>query len=110
MVIFAATTILSANILCDCYRSPDPEFGPTRNRSYMEAVKLYLGMRLLSYSLKLEVIFEPINLDQFILYFTYNSFFLKNLSLNIEYVRSSFEILKAEVCELVNCSSIGLMI
>ncbi|KAL6999055.1 putative amino acid permease 7 [Sarracenia purpurea var. burkii] len=43
MVIFAATTILSANILCDCYRSPDPEFGPTRNRSYMEAVKLYLG-------------------------------------------------------------------
>ncbi|KAG6756849.1 hypothetical protein POTOM_040292 [Populus tomentosa] len=29
--------------LCDCYRSPDPEFGPRRNRSYLEAVRETLG-------------------------------------------------------------------
>lgn len=40
---FAAITILSSNILCDCYKSPDPEFGPIRNRSFMEAVNFYLG-------------------------------------------------------------------
>ncbi|XP_057508100.1 probable amino acid permease 7 [Actinidia eriantha] len=45
MVVFAAITVLSANLLCDCYRSPDPECGPNRNRSYMEAVQLYLGDR-----------------------------------------------------------------
>ncbi|GMP64887.1 hypothetical protein CsSME_00025938 [Camellia sinensis var. sinensis] len=43
MVVFAAITILSANLLCDCYRCPDPEHGLTINRSYTEAVKLYLG-------------------------------------------------------------------
>ncbi|KAA8523505.1 hypothetical protein F0562_009928 [Nyssa sinensis] len=43
MVVFAAITVLSTNLLCDCYRSPDPECGPTRNRSFLEAVKLYLG-------------------------------------------------------------------
>ncbi|KAG5546773.1 hypothetical protein RHGRI_018819 [Rhododendron griersonianum] len=43
IVVFAATTIFSANLLCDCYRSPDPECGPGRNRSYVEAVQLYLG-------------------------------------------------------------------
>ncbi|XP_052207861.1 probable amino acid permease 7 isoform X2 [Diospyros lotus] len=43
MLVFAGITILSSNLLCDCYRSPDPEFGPTRSRSYMEAVKFYLG-------------------------------------------------------------------
>uniref|UniRef100_A0A5B7AZ72 Putative amino acid permease 7 isoform X1 n=1 Tax=Davidia involucrata TaxID=16924 RepID=A0A5B7AZ72_DAVIN len=43
MVVFAAITVLSTNLLCNCYKSPDPECGPTRNRSYLEAVKLYLG-------------------------------------------------------------------
>ncbi|KAH7859936.1 hypothetical protein Vadar_007267 [Vaccinium darrowii] len=43
IVVFAATTIFSANLLCDCYRSPDPECGPGRNQSYMEAVQFYLG-------------------------------------------------------------------
>ncbi|KAG5550922.1 hypothetical protein RHGRI_009373 [Rhododendron griersonianum] len=43
MVVFAAITIVSANLLCDCYRSPDPGCGPTRNRSYVDAVQLYLG-------------------------------------------------------------------
>ncbi|GFS45263.1 amino acid permease 7 [Actinidia rufa] len=43
MVVFAATTVFSASLLSDCYKSPNPEFGPTRNRSYMEAVQFYLG-------------------------------------------------------------------
>ncbi|XP_010252954.1 PREDICTED: probable amino acid permease 7 isoform X1 [Nelumbo nucifera] len=43
MIIFAGITVVSSNLLCDCYRSPDPEFGLTRNRSYMEAVRLNLG-------------------------------------------------------------------
>ncbi|KAM7492811.1 hypothetical protein LguiA_035732 [Lonicera macranthoides] len=43
MVVFAAITLLSTVLLCECYRSPDPEFGPTRNHSYMEAVNFYLG-------------------------------------------------------------------
>ncbi|CAA0814043.1 Probable amino acid permease 7 [Striga hermonthica] len=43
IVIFAAITQVSTLLVCDCYRSPDPENGPTRNRSFMEAVKFYLG-------------------------------------------------------------------
>ncbi|XP_052207864.1 probable amino acid permease 7 isoform X2 [Diospyros lotus] len=43
MVVFAGITLISSYLLCDCYRSPDPESGPTRSKSYMEAVKLYLG-------------------------------------------------------------------
>ncbi|GFS45213.1 amino acid permease 7 [Actinidia rufa] len=43
MVVFAATTVFSASLLSDCYKSPNPEFGPTRNQSYMEAVQFYLG-------------------------------------------------------------------
>ncbi|KAJ9173843.1 hypothetical protein P3X46_016939 [Hevea brasiliensis] len=45
MIAFAAVTLVSTYLLCDCYRFPDPECGPTRNRSYMEAVGLYLGER-----------------------------------------------------------------
>ncbi|XP_024449556.1 probable amino acid permease 7 isoform X1 [Populus trichocarpa] len=45
MIVFAVITLVSTSLLCDCYRFPDPEHGPTRNRSYMEAVKLYLGER-----------------------------------------------------------------
>ncbi|KAG5547480.1 hypothetical protein RHGRI_013241 [Rhododendron griersonianum] len=45
IVVFAAITIFSANLLCDCYRSPDPDCGPDRNRSYMDAVQFYLGQR-----------------------------------------------------------------
>ncbi|KAL5735574.1 hypothetical protein ACOSQ2_030362 [Xanthoceras sorbifolium] len=43
MIAFAAVTILSSSLLCDCYRFPDPESGPTRNRSYSQAVRFYLG-------------------------------------------------------------------
>lgn len=43
MLFFAAVTLLSTFLLCDSYRSPDPEFGPSRNRSYREAVHIILG-------------------------------------------------------------------
>ncbi|PKI35690.1 probable amino acid permease 7 [Punica granatum] len=42
---FAFITGLSTFLLCDCYKYPDPEFGATRSRSLMEAVRLYLGER-----------------------------------------------------------------
>ncbi|KAK9269492.1 hypothetical protein L1049_001267 [Liquidambar formosana] len=45
MLCFALITIVSAFLLSNCYRYPDPEYGPTRNRSYLEAVHLFLGER-----------------------------------------------------------------
>ncbi|KAI3855020.1 hypothetical protein MKX03_018414 [Papaver bracteatum] len=41
----AGITIVSVFLLSDCYRSPDPEFGVIRNRSYTKAVKFYLGKK-----------------------------------------------------------------
>ncbi|OWM85938.1 hypothetical protein CDL15_Pgr012188 [Punica granatum] len=32
-------------LLADCYRHPDPEHGPIRNKSFMDAAKLYLGKK-----------------------------------------------------------------
>lgn len=46
MVCFALITLFSAFLLCNCYRSPDPVHGPDRNRSYLEAVRMYLGKDL----------------------------------------------------------------
>ncbi|XP_031406547.1 probable amino acid permease 7 [Punica granatum] len=43
IIIFAAMTLFSSFLLAECYRHPDPEHGPIRNRSFMEATKLYLG-------------------------------------------------------------------
>ncbi|KAI9185859.1 hypothetical protein LWI28_011356 [Acer negundo] len=43
MIVFAAVTIFTSNLLCDLYRFPDPESGPTRIRSYPQAVRFYLG-------------------------------------------------------------------
>lgn len=43
IVLFAAITQISIFLVCDCYRSPDPACGPTRNRSFIDAVKFYLG-------------------------------------------------------------------
>ncbi|KAH6821014.1 amino acid permease 7 [Perilla frutescens var. hirtella] len=43
MLFFAAITLISTFLMCDCYRSPDPEHGPIRNRSFAEAVELNLG-------------------------------------------------------------------
>ncbi|KAK8638427.1 hypothetical protein V6N13_136852 [Hibiscus sabdariffa] len=43
MLVFAAITFVSTCLLCDCYMYPDPEFGPNRLTSYMDAVLYYLG-------------------------------------------------------------------
>ncbi|XP_030446890.1 probable amino acid permease 7 isoform X1 [Syzygium oleosum] len=43
MICFAGIAVISTFVLCDCYRYPDPEYGTTRNRSFMEAVKFYFG-------------------------------------------------------------------
>ncbi|CAA3027513.1 probable amino acid permease 7 isoform X1 [Olea europaea subsp. europaea] len=45
MVMFGIITIISSNLLCNCYRYPDPEVGHIRNRSYAEAVRSYLGKK-----------------------------------------------------------------
>ena len=46
IVCFAAITLTSAFLLCDCYRTPDPEHGPGRNRSYSEAVAMSLSKKI----------------------------------------------------------------
>lgn len=43
IVSFGLMSLLSAFLLSECYRSPDPDFGPSRNGSYMDAVKAILG-------------------------------------------------------------------
>ncbi|KAJ4833535.1 putative amino acid permease 7 [Turnera subulata] len=43
ILLFATIILFSAFLLCDCYRSPDPEHGPHRNPSYLEAVHVSLG-------------------------------------------------------------------
>ncbi|XVF70969.1 hypothetical protein PTKIN_Ptkin11bG0204800 [Pterospermum kingtungense] len=43
MFAFAGITLVSTNLLGDCYMYPDPERGPDRNRSLMDAVHFYLG-------------------------------------------------------------------
>ncbi|PHU12880.1 putative amino acid permease 7 [Capsicum chinense] len=37
----AAVTLFATTILCDCYKSPDSEFGPTTNCSLLEAARFY---------------------------------------------------------------------
>ena len=44
MLVFAAVTALQSTLFADCYRSPDPEHGPHRNRTYAKAVDRNLGM------------------------------------------------------------------
>ncbi|KAH1032408.1 hypothetical protein J1N35_044582 [Gossypium stocksii] len=43
MVLFASVTLISTYLLCNCYKTPDPEVGPVRNRSYIDAVNMNLG-------------------------------------------------------------------
>ncbi|KAL7217680.1 hypothetical protein ACSBR2_011007 [Camellia fascicularis] len=43
MLFFAFITLISAFLLSNCYRSPHPELGPTRNHSYLEAVHFNLA-------------------------------------------------------------------
>ncbi|KAJ4823377.1 putative amino acid permease 7 [Turnera subulata] len=45
MLAFATVTLLSSFLISDCFRFPDPEYGPNRNQSYLDAVHLYLGQR-----------------------------------------------------------------
>ncbi|CAA0832492.1 Probable amino acid permease 7 [Striga hermonthica] len=45
MLLFAAVTLASTFLLCSCYRSPDPDYGPVRNGSYLAAVKRNLGKK-----------------------------------------------------------------
>lgn len=43
MLCFACVTFISASLLCSCYKSPDPDLGPNRNGSYLDAVQMILG-------------------------------------------------------------------
>ncbi|XP_031403307.1 probable amino acid permease 7 isoform X3 [Punica granatum] len=45
ILLFATITLISSALLADCYRHPDPEHGPIRNKSFMDAAKLYLGKK-----------------------------------------------------------------
>ncbi|GFP90438.1 probable protein phosphatase 2c 25 [Phtheirospermum japonicum] len=50
IVIFAAITQVSTLLVCYCYKSSDPVHGPTRNTSFIEAVKFYLGRFVFHFS------------------------------------------------------------
>lgn len=43
IILFASVTLLSAFLLSDTYRSPDPELGPRRSSSYLDAVNIHKG-------------------------------------------------------------------
>uniref|UniRef100_A0A0A9CYL7 Amino acid transporter transmembrane domain-containing protein n=1 Tax=Arundo donax TaxID=35708 RepID=A0A0A9CYL7_ARUDO len=43
LVFFAGVTAVQSSLIADCYMSHDPERGVVRNRSYVDAVRLYLG-------------------------------------------------------------------
>ncbi|CAL0301741.1 unnamed protein product [Lupinus luteus] len=43
MILFASITLFTSFLLSDTYRSPDPENGPTRSSSYLDAVNLHKG-------------------------------------------------------------------
>ncbi|KAL1531054.1 putative amino acid permease 7 [Salvia divinorum] len=45
MLLFAAVTLFSSFLICNCYRFPDPDYGPTKNTSYIAAVQCYLGKK-----------------------------------------------------------------
>lgn len=43
MLCFALVTLVSTFLLTNSHRTPDPEYGPGRNRSYLQAVHMFLG-------------------------------------------------------------------
>jgi len=43
IIFFACITLLSAFLLSNTYRGPDPEHGPHRSSSYLDAVNLHKG-------------------------------------------------------------------
>ncbi|KAL7216510.1 hypothetical protein ACSBR1_028452 [Camellia fascicularis] len=42
IMVFGVIAVVVSYLLCDCYRSPDPQFGPARNPTYTAVVKSYL--------------------------------------------------------------------
>ncbi|KAL2483752.1 putative amino acid permease 7 [Forsythia ovata] len=45
MMAFASVTLTSAMFLIECYKSPDPDYGPAINGSYLDAVRTILGKK-----------------------------------------------------------------
>ncbi|KAL3503680.1 hypothetical protein ACH5RR_038129 [Cinchona calisaya] len=45
MLCFASVTFISASLICNCYKTPDPDFGPNKNASYLDSVHTILGKR-----------------------------------------------------------------
>ncbi|KAI8014913.1 putative amino acid permease 7 [Camellia lanceoleosa] len=45
LLFFASIALVSAFLVTNCYKSPDSDNGPTRNRSFLEAVQMILGKR-----------------------------------------------------------------
>jgi amino acid permease len=46
MVLFAGVTLVQSSLLADCYIFHGPDNGVVRNRSYVDAVRFYLGDHL----------------------------------------------------------------
>lgn len=44
MLFFAGVALASTFLLSNCYRSPDPDYGPIRIKSYIVAVQHNLGI------------------------------------------------------------------
>jgi amino acid permease len=43
ILLIASSTLFSAFLLCNTYRSPNPEYGPHRSASYLDVVNFNLG-------------------------------------------------------------------
>lgn len=43
ILLIASSTLYSAFLLCNTYRSPNPEYGPHRSASYLDVVNFNLG-------------------------------------------------------------------
>ncbi|GAA0166143.1 hypothetical protein LIER_21369 [Lithospermum erythrorhizon] len=44
-LVFASVSYVSARLLSNCYKSPDPDSGPSTNGSYIEAARVILGKK-----------------------------------------------------------------
>ncbi|GFP91951.1 probable amino acid permease 7 [Phtheirospermum japonicum] len=82
IVIFAAITQVSTLLVCYCYKSLDPVHGPTRNTSFIEAVKFYLGRFVFLFSSVFSILIYC-SLSMFVfLYFVTSIFRLKLMHIN----------------------------
>jgi hypothetical protein len=64
MLVFAAVTALQSTLFADCYRSPDPEHGPHRNRTYAKAVDRNLGTCRVSLLFFSSPVFVPSSVEK----------------------------------------------